>query len=104
MPSSNRLVSLGVLEKADVDILRFSCDSRGHRDWDGRNRGGFKIFYDWFASTVASDDFDSFFGGGKALLANLDQLHALLVAHDQILEREISGLHFLDDLLEARHG
>src|SRR6266446_322481 len=104
MPSSKRggaIVSVGISEETNVVIFRFSFGFRLHRDGRG---GSFKFFYNRFSGAVTGDDFDPLLGRGKPLLAHLDQLHSFLIPHDQFFEREVAGLHLVDDLFEPLHG
>ena len=97
-PSSKRVFSSAVLEEADIDIFWFSLGF-------GLGRGGrFKFFHDRFAGAVAGDDLNALLRRGEPFLANLDQLHSFLVAHDQVLKRKFAGFHLLHDLLEPFHG
>src|SRR3977135_2290853 len=100
IPSNSR-VAVVVSEEADVVILVCSFFLRAR----GRFllRGRLEILYHRFARIVTSNDLDPLFGAGQASLANLHQLHAFLVAHDQFLQHHLAGFHLFDDFLESIH-
>ena len=69
----------------------------------GRLLRWLKLFNYGFACAVARNDLDLLLCVGKPFLANFDQIHSFLVAHDQIFERQFTGLHLLDNFFEPIH-
>src|SRR6476661_4577454 len=107
IPSSKRfgvfVISLvcGLSEEFDFVIAAFGFD----RCFLGRTRflRRLEFLYYGFPGAVTGNDLDLLLGIGKTFLADFNQLHPFLVAHDQIFEWQFTRLHLLDNFLEPIH-
>jgi hypothetical protein len=101
IPSSKRFgafvvsVVCGFSEEFDFVIGPFGFD----RYFLGSSRllRRLEFFYYGFPGAVASNDFDLLLRVGEALLAGFYQLHAFLVADDQVFEWQFTRFHLLDN-------
>src|SRR5438067_8321690 len=108
MPSSIRVGAAVASEVRDVseefDFVICACGFVGHACRCLRLLRWLELFNYGFARGVAGNDLDLLLGIGKSFLANFNQIHSFLVAHDQIFQRQFAGLHLLDNRFEPIHS
>src|SRR5437667_5271934 len=104
IPSSRRLGAGAVwADSEELDFVICASGLVGHGGRSLRLLRRLELFNYGFACAVAGNDFDLLLGLGKPFLANFYEVHSFFVTHDQILERQFTRLHLLDDFFEAIH-
>src|ERR1043166_1259856 len=104
IPSSKRVGAIvvsavrAVSEEFDFVICILGVIGNGRLP--GRLRCCLKVLNYRLTSAIASNDFDLLFGVSKSFLANFHQIHAFLVTHDQIFERQFARLHLFHNFFE----
>src|SRR6266478_7919829 len=107
IPSRRRLAAAVVSEvrefSEEFDFVICILGVIGTRRLSGRLRRWLEVFNYRLACAIASNDLDLLLRIGKPLLAYFHKVHSFFVAHDQIFERQFTGLHLLDNFFEPIH-